>query len=293
MRTAAVRSVTKSSTRCHKLDGTPVLCNFNKAPSRQAASNAPGCRERHEMCDKFFANAKLHTTRTFGHRSPNENRLEKCPTVGQYSLFFFFFPRAFLRLHFGNPVEGMGEPYAEAAVGRRLQWPGWEATGQGGGFPTGVGQQLRRVLVQGTCRVFCAARHCSRPIPAVCQLGGAPPQTASRARLWWHRGRAVTRAIRASHWRRPQCAVHRRQGHQYSCQPHGHSARPALRPRGRPWQPPAQVAALERRARQLWRRRCGVLRVRQGARGNRRGVAPAAAPAGGGGEGAHGTAHWG
>ena len=149
------------------------------------------------------------------------------------------------------------------------------------------------MLVQGTCRVFCAARHCSRPIPAVCELGGAPPQTASRARLWWHGGQVVTRAIRASHWRRPQCAVHRRQGHLCSCQPHGHSARAALRPRGRPWQLPAQVAALERRARPLWRRRCGGLRVRQGARGNRRGVAPAAAAAGGGGEGTHGIAHWG
>ena len=39
----------------------------------------------------------------------------------------------------------MGEPYAEAAVGRRLQQPGWEATGQDGEFPTGVGQQLRQV----------------------------------------------------------------------------------------------------------------------------------------------------
>ena len=58
---------------------------------------------------------------------------------------FFFFPRAFLRLHCENPVEGMGEPYAEAAVGRRLQRPGWEATGQDGEFPTGVGQQLRQV----------------------------------------------------------------------------------------------------------------------------------------------------
>ena len=57
----------------------------------------------------------------------------------------FFFSRAFLRLHCGNPVEGMGEPYAEAAVGRRLQRPGWEATGQDGEFPTGVGQQLRQV----------------------------------------------------------------------------------------------------------------------------------------------------
>ena len=33
---------------------------------------------------------------------------------------FFFFSRAFLRLHCGNSVEGMGEPYAKAAVGRRL-----------------------------------------------------------------------------------------------------------------------------------------------------------------------------
>ena len=49
---------------------------------------------------------------------------------------------------------------------------------------------------------FCAARHCSQPILAVCQLGGAALQTASRARLWWHQGRAVTRAIMASHWRR-------------------------------------------------------------------------------------------
>ena len=59
----------------------------------------------------------------------------------------------------------------------------------------------------------------------------------------------VTRATRASHWRRPQCAVHRQQGHQCSCQPHGRSARPVLRPRGGPWQLPAEAAALERRAR--------------------------------------------
>ena len=64
----------------------------------------------------------------------------KC--VANYMEVDFFFSRAFLRLHCGNPVEGMGEPYAEAAVGRRLQRPGWEATGQDGEFPT---EQLRQV----------------------------------------------------------------------------------------------------------------------------------------------------
>ena len=44
-----------------------------------------GCRERHKMCDNFFANTKFHTARTLGHWSANENRLEKCPTVGQCS----------------------------------------------------------------------------------------------------------------------------------------------------------------------------------------------------------------
>ena len=65
--------------------------------------------------------------------------------------------------------------------------------------------------------------------PAVCQLGGAAHQTASRARLWRHHGRALTHAKKTGHWQRPHCAVHRRQGHQCSCQAHGRSARPVLR----------------------------------------------------------------
>ena len=61
--------------------------------------------------------------------------------------------------------------------------------------------------------VFCAARRCSRPIPAVCQLRGAAPQTASRATRWWHHRRAVTRATKAGHWQRPLRRAFSSSGH--------------------------------------------------------------------------------
>ena len=81
---------------------------------------------------------------------------------------------------------------------------------------------------------FFAPRGIVRGPSRLC-AGGCGFPNRSWARLWWHQGRAVTCATRAGHWRRPQCAMHRRQGHPCSCEQHGRSERPVLRPGGRPW----------------------------------------------------------
>ena len=73
----------------------------------------------------------------FQERAVRPCDINSFPDVAEGTRCCIFF-HAFLRLHCEDPVGGNDKPYAEAAVGRRLQRPGWEATSQDGEFPSGV-----------------------------------------------------------------------------------------------------------------------------------------------------------